>query len=338
MNSGKISLSHGSGGKRSNELIKGLFLRYFGNEILNAGGDSALLVMNGDNLAFTTDSFVVDPLFFPGGDIGKLAICGTVNDLAVSGATPEFFSAGFIIEEGLDFHILEKIVKSMAETAIQANIKIVTGDTKVVNRGKCDKIFINTSGIGKLRPHLRKISSGEGIQPGDKILINGFIADHGIAVMSARNDFKVFAKVESDCAPLNDLVNGALQVSENIKFMRDATRGGLATVLAEITTNKNFGIEITEEQIPVRESVRGMCEFFGFDPLYVANEGKIVFIVAEKDASQILLNLQKNEYGKNAAIIGTVVSEHPGTVVLQTKIGGKRIVDMLSGDQLPRIC
>lgn len=338
MNEEKILLSHGSGGKRSHELIQNLFFRYFDNKILNVGGDSAVVKLNGENLAFTTDSFVVDPLFFPGGNIGKLAVCGTVNDLAVSGAVPKYLSAGFIIEEGLEFEVLEEVVKSMAETAKIANVKIVTGDTKVVNRGKCDKIFINTSGIGELNPKLKKISSGKNIQAGDKILINGFIADHGIAVMSARNELKVQTDVQSDCAPLNKIIQEILNVSENVKFMRDATRGGLATVLTEIVSSKNFGIEVEEEQITVRESVRGMCKFFGFDPLYVANEGKVVIIVSENDSEKVLHTMQKNELGKNSQIIGEVVSNYPGKVILQTNIGGKRIVDMLLGDQLPRIC
>lgn len=334
----KILLSHGSGGKRSHDLIQDLFFKYFENGILNAAGDSAILNIGSENIAFTTDSFVVDPLFFPGGDIGKLAVCGTVNDLAVSGAVPKYLSVGFIIEEGLEFAVLESVVKSMAETAKQANVKIVTGDTKVVNRGKCDKLFINTSGIGELDSKFKKIGSGEDIQKGDKILVNGFIGDHGIAVMSARNELKVQVDVKSDCASLNKLIQEALKVLGNIRFMRDATRGGLATVLAEIVQNKNFGIHLTEEKIPIRESVRGMCEFFGFDPLYVANEGKVVMIVPANDAEKMLETMQKNELGKEAQIIGDVVSDHPGKVVLKTQIGGKRIIDMLLGDQLPRIC
>ncbi|MDX1285932.1 MAG: hydrogenase expression/formation protein HypE [Draconibacterium sp.] len=334
----KILLSHGSGGKRSYDLIQDLFFRYFDNEILSKGTDSAILNLNNENLAFTTDSFVVDPLFFPGGDIGKLAVCGTVNDLAVSGAIPRYLSVGFIIEEGLDFGILERIVKSMSETAKLANIKIVTGDTKVVNRGKCDKLFINSTGIGDLESKFKKTGYGENILPGDKIIINGFIADHGIAVMSARNELKVQADVLSDCAPLNKLIQDVLEVCENVKFMRDATRGGLATVLAEITQNKDFGIYIREDKIPVRESVRGMCEFFGFDPLYVANEGKVLMIVPGDEAENVIKAMKKNEYGKDSQIIGEVVFNHPGKVVMQTQIGGKRIIDMLVGDQLPRIC
>lgn len=334
----KILLSHGSGGKQSHDLIRNLFYRYFDNNILSAGGDSALIKIKTENLAFTTDSFVVDPLFFPGGDIGKLAVCGTINDLAVSGAVPKYLSAGFIIEEGLDFAMLEKIVKSMAEIAKKAQVQIVTGDTKVVNRGKCDKLFINTAGIGELDSKFKKISSGNTICTGDKILVNGFIGDHGIAVMSARNELKVTASVKSDCAPLNGLIQEILNVSENVKFMRDATRGGLATVLTEIVQNKNFGITVFEEQIPVRDSVRGMCEFFGFDPLYVANEGKVVIFVPGNEAGKVLETMRKNELGKNTQIIGEVVSKNAGKVILKTKIGGKRIIDMIFGEQLPRIC
>lgn len=334
----KILLSHGSGGKRSYDLIHNLFFRYFENDILSIGSDSAILKTDSENLAFTTDSFVVDPLFFPGADIGRLAICGTVNDLAVSGAEPKFLSVGFIIEEGLDLAVLERIVKSMAQTAEQANVKIVTGDTKVVNMGKCDKLFINTTGIGILNKKFRKISTGENIQPGDKILTNGFIADHGTAVLSARNELKVQADVQSDCAPLNGLIREMLSVSENVHFMRDATRGGLATVLAETVRGKTFGIHLIEEKIPVRNNVRGMCEFFGFDPLYVANEGKVVAIVPSNDAEKVVEVMRKNEYGNEAQIIGEVVEKHPGRVILKTLIGGKRIIDMLPGDQLPRIC
>lgn len=337
-NDKKILLSHGSGGKRSHELVTGLFFRHFGNAILNVATDSAILETGLANLAFTTDSFVVDPLFFPGGDIGKLAVCGTVNDLAVSGAVPKYLSAGFIIEEGLELDVLERVVKSMAREAERAGVKIVTGDTKVVNRGKCDKLFINTTGVGELDPKFNGISSGKGIRAGDKILVNGFVADHGIAVMSARNELKVRADVQSDCAPLNGLIGDALAVSENIRFMRDATRGGMATVLAEIVRGKGFGFDVVEEKIPVRESVRGMCEFFGFDPLYVANEGKVVMIVSGEDAEMVLTAMRNNELGKNAEVIGVVVDDHPGRAVLKTPIGGKRIIDMLAGDQLPRIC
>jgi len=334
----KILLSQGSGGKQSHDLIQDLFFNYFNNEILNEAGDSAIFKINSEYSAFTTDSYVVEPLFFPGGDIGKLAVFGTVNDLSVSGAIPRYLSVGFIIEEGLDFNILENVVISMAAAAKMANLRIVTGDTKVVNRGKCDKLFINTSGIGELQPKFTNISSGENIRAGDKILVNGFVGDHGMAVMSARNELKVRAEVKSDCAPLNGLIQQILNVSEDVKFMRDATRGGLATVLAEIAQTKNTGIDLFETKIPVRESVRGICEIFGFDPLYVANEGKLIIIVSGKDTEKVLETMRKNEFGKETQIIGEVVNNHPGKVILHTSIGGKHIVDILSGDQLPRIC
>jgi len=338
MGNKKILISHGSGGKLSQRLIRDLFFRAFDNDILTMGSDAAVFPAPFDNMAYTTDSFVVDPLFFPGGDIGKLAVCGTVNDLSVSGAEPKYLSAAFIIEEGLDFEILQRIVTSMAETAKRANIQIVTGDTKVVNRGKCDKLFINTAGIGALTPEHSPISSGKAIEPGDKILINGFIADHGCAVMSARNDLKVQADIQSDCAPLNVLIKEILDAGIRVKFMRDATRGGLATVLAEIVQDRSLGININENKILLRESVRGMCEFFGFDPLYVANEGKVVMIVHSDDADKSLSLMRKNEFGKNAGVIGELVDDHPGKVLMKTQIGGKRVIDMIAGDQLPRIC
>jgi hydrogenase expression/formation protein HypE len=334
----KILLSHGSGGTQSRRLIRDLFFHAFDNDILNTESDSALCTIPSENLAFTTDSFVVDPLFFPGADIGKLAVCGTVNDLSVSGAVPKYLSAAFIIEEGLDYEILEKVVYSMAETAKQAGIRIVTGDTKVVNRGKCDRLFITTTGIGELQPGYRPISTGAAIEPGDIILINGFIADHGCAVISARNELKVEANIESDCAPLNALIQQVLDAGIRVRFMRDATRGGLATVLAEMVQGRSFGAEIIEDEILLRESVRGMCEFFGFDPLYVANEGKVVMIVHPEDAEKAVSLMRKNAYGKHARIIGKVVYDHHGIAALQTRIGGRRIIDMIAGDQLPRIC
>ena len=333
-----ILLSHGSGGTQSRRLIRDLFFRAFDNDILNRESDSALCTISSENLAFTTDSFVVDPLFFPGADIGKLAICGTVNDLSVSGAVPKYLSAAFIIEEGLDYEILEKVVNSMAETAKQAGIQVVTGDTKVVNRGKCDRLFITTTGIGELRPEHRPISTGETVEPGDKILINGFIADHGCAVISARNELKVEANIESDCAPLNALIQVVLAAGIRVKFMRDATRGGLATVLAEMVQGRPFGAELIEDEIILRENVRGMCEFFGFDPLYVANEGKVVMIIHPEDAEKAVSLMRKNAFGEHTRIIGEVVDGHHGKAALQTQIGGKRVIDMIAGDQLPRIC
>ncbi len=333
-----ILLGHGSGGRLSHDLIKEMFVKYFSNDILDEQTDAAVLKINSDRLSFTTDSFVVDPIFFPGGDIGKLAVAGTVNDVAVSGAKPLYLSVSFIIEEGLSFKDLETIVKSMAIEVEKAGVKIVTGDTKVVNRGKCDKVFINTTGVGELPEKNVHIGTGKNIQAGDKIIINGTLADHGMAVMAAREELSFTTDIQSDCACLNHMINDALSVSDNIRFMRDATRGGLATVLCELAESKNFGIEINEDALPVNENVRGMCELLGFDPLYVANEGKVVFVVSSEDADGVLDALKKNDLGKEAAIIGEVVDEHKGKAWLTTGIGGRRIIDMLAGEQLPRIC
>ncbi len=338
MKNDRILLNHGSGGLLSRDLNNGLFLKYFDNKILSAGTDSAILKTSSEHLTYTTDSFVVDPLFFPGGDIGKLAVCGTVNDLAVSGAEPKYLSAGFIIEEGFPLINLKQIVKSMALTAKACGIKIVTGDTKVINRGCCDKLFINTSGIGFLDSKLKHIGSGEKINPGDKIIINGAIANHGMAVLAARNDLNVSANVVSDCAPLNKMIKEVLDAGIDVKFMRDATRGGLATVLSELKEGRNWGMELDEKSILIHKNVKGMCEFFGFDPLYIANEGKVVMVVPANSAEQTLHILQKNKFGKEASIIGEVVDSIPGKTILKTKIGGKRIIDMLAGGQLPRIC
>ncbi len=333
-----ILLGHGSGGKLSHDLIDELFARHFDNDILRQQSDSAIIKTVNTHLAYTTDSFVVDPIFFPGGDIGKLAIAGTINDLAVSGATPKYLSVGFIIEEGFPFKDLERIVLTMAEEARKSGIKIVTGDTKVVDRGKCDKVFINSSGIGILDDKNVHISSGSRIQAGDKIIINGSIGDHGMAIMAARNELKISADITSDCACLNDLIQSALVTSNQIRFMRDATRGGLGTVIAELVKGKNYGIHLHEDQLIVNEGVRGMCELLGFDPIYVANEGKVVMVVADEDAQDVLEALKKHETGKSAAIIGEITNEHSGTAWLETMVGGKIIIEMLSGQQLPRIC
>jgi hydrogenase expression/formation protein HypE len=334
----KILLGYGSGGKLTHELITNLFVKYFKNDILESQTDSAVLKIDADQLAFTTDSFVVDPIFFPGGDIGKLGIAGTVNDLAVSGAKPLYLSTSFIIEEGFLLKDLETIVKSMAAEAEKAGVFIVTGDTKVVNRGKCDKVFINTTGIGLLSGNRADIGSGKNIEIGDKIIINGTIADHGMCIMAAREGLNFSAEIESDCACLNGMIEEAMEVSDNIRFMRDATRGGVATVLCELVDGRNFGVEINEQSIPVNENVRGICELLGFDPLYVANEGKVVMVVGKDDAENVLNVLKNNEFGKDAVIIGEVTDEHFGKAWLTTGIGGRRIIDMLAGEQLPRIC
>lgn len=333
-----ILLGHGSGGQLSHDLISKLFVKYFSNPILDEQTDAAVLEIPGAHLSFTTDSFVVDPIFFPGGNIGKLAVAGTVNDVAVSGAEPLYLSTSFIIEEGLPIGDLEQIVKAMAEEAREAGVKIVTGDTKVVNRGKADKVFINTTGIGTLAENRKDIGSGKMVQPGDKIIVNGSLGDHGMCIMAAREEISFSTDIHSDCACLNHLINEALEVSDKIHFMRDATRGGLATVLCELATGKGYGVEIQEDTLPVKENVRGMCELLGFDPLYVANEGKVLMVVAQEDAEKVLETLKNNELGKEAAIIGEVVEEHAGKAWLTTGIGGRRIIDMLAGEQLPRIC
>lgn len=331
-------LGHGSGGEMTHKLISNLFVKYFSNEFLDQQTDSAILPLDGPSISFTTDSFVVDPIFFPGGDIGKLAVAGTVNDLAVSGAEALYISCSFIIEEGFPMDHLEKIVKSMRDEADGAGVKIVTGDTKVVDRGKCDKLFINTSGIGKISKEQRNISFGKDIVPGDQIIINGSIADHGMSIMAARNDLNIQSAITSDCASLNKLIGSALRKSSKIRFMRDATRGGLATVLTELASQKKFGVKIDESAIQVKDSVRGMCELLGFDPLYVANEGKVVMVVAKEDSRAVLNAMKEHPHGSESAIIGEISEEHPGRAWVNTEIGGKRLIDMLAGEQLPRIC
>lgn len=335
-NSNFITLSHGSGGTRSRDLIVNLFTRYFSNPQLNQMGDSAIVEMSKSRLAFTTDAFVVKPIFFAGGDIGKLAVCGTVNDLAVAGARPFYLTASFIIEEGLSIEVLEKIVKSIAETAHDAGVSIVAGDTKVVEKGACDQIFITTSGVGEIiSPKSISVSR---INVGDVILVNGFIADHGMAIMAAREGLSIETAIESDCAPLNSLTEKLISTVPEIKFMRDATRGGLATVLNEIVERQNFGIEIIEDKIPVREGTFAVCEMLGMDPVYVANEGKFVSVVPEKDRDAALEIMLSHPLGSNAAIIGRVTSDFAGKVRMTTSVGTQRLVPMLSGDQLPRIC
>jgi len=334
----KILLGHGSGGKLSHELIESLFAKHFHNPILAQQSDSAILEMKGDRIAYTTDSFVVDPIFFPGGNIGNLSVAGTVNDLAVSGAIPKYLSAGFIIEEGFSLSQLEKIVIAMAEDAKEAGVMIVTGDTKVVDKGKCDKVFINTSGVGVLDNKYVDISSGKNIKPGDMIIINGSIGDHGMSVMAARNELNIKTHIESDCACLNHMILDAINASDNIKFMRDATRGGLGTVISELVKNSDYGIMVNEEDLVIHESVRGLCELLGFDPLYVANEGKVVMVVAAEDAQKVVTAIKKSPFGKEASIIGEISADHNGMAWLNTSVGGKRIIDMLSGQQLPRIC
>ena len=335
-NDNLILLGHGSGGRLMRELIEKVFLRHFG---MHAGlADSASISVDGSSLAYTTDSFVVDPLFFPGGNIGKLAVSGTVNDLSTCGAIPKFISCGFIIEEGFRIADLDKIVESMASEAKKAGVRIVTGDTKVVKRDQCDKLYINTSGIGYLPEDRKHICTGETIRPGDKIIVSGTLGDHAITILSEREGLTTGHQLESDVAPLNNLTEKILGQPENIRFMRDITRGGLATILAEICENKTFGIEIEEGRIPVRESVRSISELYGFDPLFLANEGKMLFIVKKETDEKILRQLHTEETGKDATIIGEVTEEHQGIAVLKSVIGGKRIIEMLGGEILPRIC
>jgi hydrogenase expression/formation protein HypE len=331
----RILLAHGSGGKLAHELVEKSFLQAFTNPILAKLDDSAVFDFSG-RLAFTTDSYVVSPIFFPGGDIGKLAVCGTVNDLAMSGAQPLYLSLSFIIEEGLPQSELGQIVDSIQNAAKEAGVKIATGDTKVVNRGSADKLFINTAGIGII-PQKVDIS-GSNATLGDRVLLSGPIGDHGIAVLSQREGFCFSTQLESDCAPLNSLVAEMLETSPNIHCLRDPTRGGLATTLNELAKQSKVSIRIEEEKIPVRKEVLAACEMLGFDPLYIANEGKLVAILSAEDADRVLKAMRENPYGKDASIIGEVRAEHPGRVVMKTCLGTSRIVDMLVGDPLPRIC
>jgi hydrogenase expression/formation protein HypE len=331
----RIMLAHGSGGKLSHDLIEKHLLSALGNPILNKLDDSAVFDLCG-RLAFTTDSYTVNPIFFPGGDIGKLAVCGTVNDLAMCGATPLYLSLSFIIEEGLLTSELERIVASICKTANEANVQVVTGDTKVVNKGSADKLFINTSGVGLIPPGID--ISGANAQPGDKVIINGKLGEHGIAVLSQREGIELNVPLGSDCAPLNSLVTEMLEVSSNIHCLRDPTRGGLATTLNEFTQQSNVGIKIEEDSLPTNEAVLAACELLGFDSLYIANEGKVVAIVDPADADKILAKMKRNHYGADANIIGEVVEEHRGKVVMKTHLGSSRIVDMPVGELLPRIC
>jgi hydrogenase expression/formation protein HypE len=331
-----VSLNQGSGGKLTHELIQRVFVKRF--EMTEPLTDSAILKESGITLAFTTDSFVVDPLFFPGGNIGKLAICGTVNDLAVSGAIPRYISASFIIEEGFPVNDLIKIAESMAEEAANAGVKIVTGDTKVVEKGKCDKLFITTSGTGILKPGMEHISTGKIIKPGDKLIINGPLGNHAIAVLGARKNLNFSTSVKSDCASLNHLIQSLVQGCKEVLFMRDLTRGGLATVLNELADMLKSGISINEALIPVDDEVKGLCEILGFDPLNLANEGKVLFVVTRGEEEKALEILRSDPLGKNSEIIGEIITDKDKIVVLNTLVGGRRIIDLPAGEQFPRIC
>ncbi|HVI09503.1 MAG TPA: hydrogenase expression/formation protein HypE [Candidatus Binatia bacterium] len=331
-----VVLGHGSGGKLSAELIRDVFLRSLNNPVLNRLDDQAIVKIGGSRLAFTTDSFVVKPLFFPGGDIGSLAVHGTVNDLAMGGATPLFLSAAFIIEEGFSINQLRRVVDSMHGAAEAAGVEIVTGDTKVVEKGKGDELFVTTTGIGIVPEDL--ILSADRARPGDKVLLSGSIAEHGIAILAQREGLEFETAIQSDSAALNALVADMLLASREIRCMRDPTRGGVSSTLNEIAQQSSVGIELEETSIPVREEVRGACELLGLDPLYVANEGKLIAIVAPDAAEDVVRAMRRNPIGAAARIIGMVREDNPGTVTMRTPLGTTRIVDMLAGDQLPRIC
>ena len=340
-----ITLAHGSGGRAMHELIEGLFLDYFRNPLLERLEDQAVFDLNGHSssrLAYTTDSYVVSPIFFPGGDIGRLAINGTVNDIAMSGARPLYLSAGFILEEGFAVDDLKKILASMRDAAAEAGVTVVTGDTKVVQKGGADKIFINTSGIGVIESSINIAATRA--QPGDKVILSGTLGDHGTTIMIARGELDLETDIESDCAPLHSLVTAMIDESKELNALdglhclRDPTRGGLATTLNEIALTAEVCIEIEEDLIPVQEKVKGACEILGLDPLYVANEGKLVAIVASDVAEQLVARMRQHQYGAEACIIGQVKAEPGGIVSMRTGFGGTRIVDMLVGEQLPRIC
>ncbi len=332
----RVLLAHGGGGRLSQQIVRSIFLQQFANEFLEPLHDGAILAVDGARLAFSTDSYVVSPIFFPGGTIGELAVNGTVNDLSMCGAVPLYLSAGFILEEGLAMEDLWKVVVSMQTAARRAGVLLVTGDTKVVDRGKGDGIFITTSGIGRIPP-------GIAIQPrraapGDRIILSGRIADHGIAILSVREGLTFETELRSDTAPLNGLVTEMLAACPDIHVLRDPTRGGVASTLNEIAGEAGVGIRITEDSIPVGDEVRGACELLGLDPLYVANEGKLIAFVPPDHAGRVLSVMRGHEYGAHSSMIGEVVADHPGVVTMRTTIGGTRVVDMIAGEQLPRIC
>jgi len=331
-----ILLGHGSGGLLSHELIEQVFLRHFANAALAPLEDAALLEFPGSRLAFTTDSYVVKPIFFPGGDIGKLAVCGTVNDLAMRGAHPLYISAGFIIEEGLPVTELEQVVASMATTAREAGVSIVCGDTKVVEKHAADKLFINTAGVGAV-PDQIDVSVGNA-RPGDSLILSGTVGDHGMAILSQRQGLAFRSSITSDAAPLNGLVSNMLNICPHVRAMRDPTRGGLATTLNEIAKSSGVGIEIEEGKVPVSEAVEWACEMLGLDYLYLANEGKLVAIVPEPEAARLVDAMRRHRHGREAVVIGHVTEGHPGKVVMRNTYGVRRVIDVLASDQFPRIC
>ncbi|MDX2228236.1 MAG: hydrogenase expression/formation protein HypE [Leptolyngbyaceae cyanobacterium bins.349] len=337
----EITLAHGSGGKAMRDLIEDLFVGNFANPALAPLEDQARfnladLAQLGDRLAFTTDSYVIAPLFFPGGDIGSLAINGTINDLAVSGATPLYLTCSMILEEGLPVETLRQVVHSMKTAAIAAGVQIVTGDTKVVPRGAADKLFINTAGIGVIRAAVS--TSAQSLQPGDVVLVNGTLGDHGATILLARGELALTTTIQSDCQPLNGLVDAIVEVCPQVRAMRDATRGGLATVLNEFATSSQVGIRIQETNLPIHAEVNGICELLGLDPLYLANEGKLVVVVPRSQAEAVLAAMQAHPTGQASRIIGEVIEAPTNVVLLKTTFGTERVVDMLVGDQLPRIC
>lgn len=334
----RIVLGHGGGGRLTADLIEGLFLPVFGNPILAALEDQATLrVAAGQSrIAFTTDSFVVRPIFFPGGDIGRLAVHGTINDLAVGGAKPLFLSAAFILEEGLPLEDLRRVAQSMREACDEAGVLLVAGDTKVVDRGKGDQVFITTAGIGLVSEGISL--SVRAAQPGDRVLVSGTIGDHGMAIMSVREGLEFETILESDTAPLYDLVRVMLESCPRIRLMRDPTRGGVASALNELAKASTVGVRLNESAIPIRADVRGACELLGLDPLYVANEGKLIVVAPAQDAERLLGCMRNHPLGRNTAMIGEIVADHPGLVTLRSIVGGERVVSLLAGEQLPRIC
>ena len=337
MTTERISLDHGSGGKIAHRLTTELLLPLFDNPILSDLHDGAVLPLGeGLRVAFSTDTFTVTPIFFPGGDIGELAVNGTVNDVAMCGARPLFISLALIIEEGFPMADLRRILESIRRSAEAAGVSVVTGDTKVVPKGAADGLFINTTGLGVIPEHVQIGSTGA--QPGDKVILSGTMADHGMTILTQREGLAFEAALRSDSAPLNHMVEKILKASDKVHVLRDPTRGGVGTTLNEIAASSKAGIVLQESRLPVRDHVAGVCELLGFDPLYVANEGKLLAFVAAEDADAVLAAIRSDTFGKEACMIGEVTADHPGQVVMETRIGGRRLVDMLTGEQLPRIC
>lgn len=336
MSDDKILLSHGAGGLKTQRLIRQIFQNHLGNAYLQQELDAAVIKFPAHKMAVSTDSFVVHPIFFPGGNIGKISVCGTVNDLAMMGAKPLYLTLGLIIEEGLPINVLEKIIESLGETAREAGVQIVAGDTKVVEHGACDKIYINTSGVGAIPPNVDL--RPQKMSPGDKIIVSGPIGNHGMAILAAREGLDFSPQIESDCAYLNYLTEGILGTGANVKCMRDPTRGGVATTLNELASQAKLGMRLWEEKLPIDSEVKGASSMLGLDPLYLANEGKVLIVVSSKDADKVIKEANKYSIGKKASIIGEVTESHPSKVVMETELGTLRVLNMLEGDPLPRIC